>query len=219
MKHISTQLKTAALLLPVLLVAACSSKKALVKVDETVKLAYLKEPDAQHSEAFSKNLGATLNKNRKKSDQEPGMMSDYAVSLVKLDRRAEANSWFNKEMEAFPGSRPYILKLKSVLLPEYVNDNTIREFGNADGEEGGGEQPKQLSPAKRKAAEERAKNVIQEPKGAQEIEAEVPAETEKATDEPEAPAEATDEAPAPATETQESEPQASENEPQTQPTE
>ena len=107
MKHTTTLLKTAAMLSVVLLVAACSSKKAVVTVDETVKLAYLKEPDAQHTEAFSKNLGATLNKNRKRSEQEPGMMSDYAVTLVKLDRRAEANSWFNKEMEAFPASRPY----------------------------------------------------------------------------------------------------------------
>lgn len=169
MKHSPTCLKTAIVLLVVATVAACSSKKAVVVVDETVKLAYLKEPDAQHTEAFSKNLGATLNKNRKRSDQEPGMMCDYAVTLVKQDRRAEANSWFNKEMEAFPSSRPYVLKLKSVLLPEYLNDNSIREFGNADS--ASAEQPKQLSPAKRKAAEQRAKNVVMDPDPQPEVEA------------------------------------------------
>ena len=217
MTHISTRMKTVALLCSVLLVVACSSKKAVVTVDETVKLAYLKEPDAQHTEAFSKHLGATLNKNRKRSEQEPGMMSDYAVTLVKLDRRAEANSWFNQEMEAFPASRPYILKLKSELLPEYVNDNTIRDFNDTSATSG--EQPKQLSPAKRKAAEERAKNVVQSPELPEGTESETPVTQEnengEATSIPED--ESTNETITP--EATATEPQEAESETKTEPTE
>ena len=77
--------------------------------------------------------------------------------MVKQGKRAEANGWFNKEMEAFPSSRDYVMQLKRKLIPEY-QDNNSTSAADADTtqvQEG-------LSPAKRKAAEKRAATVMGE---------------------------------------------------------
>lgn len=136
------------------LLAACSGSEALV--DPTVMLAYGMDPSAQNSENLMKSYGSAINKNRKSGKKTPGVYSDYAVTLVKAGRRAEANNWFNKEMDAFPSSRGYVLRLKRELIPEYANDNTISS------EEASEEVESSLPPATRAAAEERAATVMDE---------------------------------------------------------
>ena len=133
---------------------SCNSTEMLV--DKMALLEYGKEASDQNLENLAKSYGTVINKTRKTGLKEPGVYSDYAVALVKQGKRAEANSWFNKEMEAFPSSRGYVMQLKRDLIPEYQNDNTIKttEASVDDSEE------TSLPPAKRKAAEERAKGVV-----------------------------------------------------------
>lgn len=134
--------------------AGCKGNKAVI--DPTVRLAYEKEPTAENMENLSKAYAGFINKNRKTGKKEPGVYSDYAVTLVKLGRRAEANSWFNKEMEAYPSSRQYVMQLKRMLIPEYQDNNSITtDSASMDEAEG-------LSEKTRKEAEDRAAKVMEE---------------------------------------------------------
>lgn len=134
---------------------SCGGSKEVI--DPKAMLAYGKEPNEQNLDVLSKSYGAVINKNRKSGIKTPGVYSDYAVMMVKQGKRAEANGWFNKEMEAFPSSRDYVMQLKRKLIPEY-QDNNSTSAADADTtqvQEG-------LSPAKRKAAEKRAATVMGE---------------------------------------------------------
>ena len=138
----------------ILAVWGCGSKKTFT--DPTLLLAYNKEPNEQTLDNLAKNYATVINKNRKTGVKQGGLYSDYAVALAKQGKRAEANNWFNKEMAEFPSSRQYVIRLKQELIPEYVNDNTIRN------DEAPGEEESSLSPATRAAAEERAASVMEE---------------------------------------------------------
>lgn len=100
----------------------CGGSKAVV--DKTVELAYCKEPTQQNMENLAKSYSSLINKSRKEGVKESGIYSDYAVALAKMGRREEANSWFNKEMQEFPSSRGYVMKLKKELIPEYLDNNS-----------------------------------------------------------------------------------------------
>ena len=142
---------TSGLILGVMAVAtSCGGSQPLV--DPTVELAYSKEPTAANLENLAKAYGSTINKNRKTGEKQPGLYSDYAVALVKQGRRAEANSWFNKEMAEYPVSRAYVMQLKRQLIPEYQDNNAIN-MNEAN------EEATSLPPATRAAAEERASEV------------------------------------------------------------
>ena len=154
--RIKHTLKTLVIISGLTLLAAC--KASAPTVDPAVMLNYCKETNDVTTENLSKSYGSMINKSRKTGLKESGIYSDYAVTLVKMGKRAEANSWFNKEMEAFPESKGYVLKLKKELIPEYINNNSISvNEASVDGEE-----EQALSPATRAAAEERAAEVMQE---------------------------------------------------------
>ena len=106
------------------ILAAC--KSSAPTVDPSVMLNYCKESTNATLESLSKSYGSVINKSRKTGLKQSSIYSDYAVTLVKLGKREEANSWFNKEMEAFPASKHYVMQLKKELIPEYVNDNSIK---------------------------------------------------------------------------------------------
>ena len=133
---------------------SCGGSKEVV--DPKALLAYGKEPNEQNLEVLSKSYSAVIGKNRKSGVKTPGLYSDYAVTLVKQGKRAEANGWFNKEMEAFPSSRDYVMQLKRRLIPEY-QDNNSTSAADADTVQ---TLPDSLTPAKRKAAEKRAASVL-----------------------------------------------------------
>ncbi|MBQ6238428.1 MAG: DUF4810 domain-containing protein [Bacteroidales bacterium] len=141
------------------LLAACSSSQPVV--DEATMLAYCKEPSEANLDNLSKNYSTIINKSRKTGVKQPGIYSDYAVALVKQGRRAEANTWFNKEMAEFASSKEYVLQLKRTLIPEYANDNSIKADTTAV--ENASETV--LPPEKRAAAEKRAATVMQKNKG------------------------------------------------------
>ena len=131
----------------------CGSSQPMVS--ETVLLDYMKDANQANTENLSKNYGTVINKSRKTGVKECGIYSDYAVTLVKQGKRAEANSWFNREMEAFPSSRGYVMQLKRLLIPEYQDNNSTSAATLPDAEESD-----KLSPAKRKAAEKRAAEAV-----------------------------------------------------------
>lgn len=133
-------------------VTACSSSQPVV--DPPTLLAYCKDPSGANLENLSKNYATMINKTRKTGLKQPGIYSDYAVTLVKQGRRAEANTWFNKEIAVFVSSKGYVMQLKRTLLPEYINDNTINDSIALDSDA-------VLPPEKRAAAEKRAASVMQ----------------------------------------------------------
>ena len=132
---------------------SCSSSKPTV--DATTLLAYCKEPNTANLENLSKNYGTVINKSRKTGMKTPSVYSDYAVTLVKQGKRAEANSWFNREMSDFPSSKGYVMQLKRTLIPEYINDNSITV------KEATTEESDALPPETRAAAEKRAASVLE----------------------------------------------------------
>lgn len=152
MKMMKPLFSTALIAIFALSLSACKSSKPTI--DMAAKLAYQKDPSAANLENLSKAYGSFINKTRKSGISQPGIYSDYAVTLVKLDRRAEANTWFNKEMQDFPSSRLYVMQLKRLLIPEYQDNNTIVADSAAL-------QQDALSPRSRQAAEERASSVLQ----------------------------------------------------------
>lgn len=152
MKMMKPLFSTALIAILALSLSACKSSKPTL--DMAAKLAYQKDPSAANLENLSKAYGSFINKTRKSGISQPGIYSDYAVTLVKLDRRAEANTWFNKEMQDFPSSRLYVMQLKRLLIPEYQDNNTIVADSATL-------QQDALSPRSRQAAEERASSVLQ----------------------------------------------------------
>lgn len=141
-----------------LMMSGCGSSEAIV--DPMAMLAYGKDPSDQNLESLAKSYSTVINRNRKTGLKQSAIYSDYAVALIKQGRRAEANSWMNKEMNDFPESRGYILKLKTLLIPEYANDNSIDlKYDDADSTQS---QEPALTPAKRAAAEERASEVMEQ---------------------------------------------------------
>ena len=52
----------------------------------------------------------------------PGLYADYGVSLALMDRKGPACRMLNSEMKAFPESRPMVMRLKELLMPEMVSD-------------------------------------------------------------------------------------------------
>lgn len=152
MKMMKPLFSTALIAILALSLSACKSSKPTL--DMAAKLAYQKDPSAANLENLSKAYGSFINKTRKSGISQPGIYSDYAVTLVKLDRRAEANTWFNKEMQDFPSSRLYVMQLKRLLIPEYQDNNIIVADSAAL-------QQDALSPRSRQAAEERASSVLQ----------------------------------------------------------
>jgi hypothetical protein len=133
---------------------SCGGSKEVI--DPKAMLAYGKEPNEQNLDVLSKSYGAVINKNRKSGIKTPGVYSDYAVMMVKQGKRAEANGWFNKEMEAFPSSRGYVMQLKRRLIPEYQDDNST----TAAAADTVMAEPDAMTPAQRKRAEERAAAVL-----------------------------------------------------------
>lgn len=133
---------------------SCGGNKEMI--DTKAMLAYNKEPNEQNMEVLSKSYSAYINKNRKSGVKVPGIYSDYAVMLVKQGKRAEANGWFNKEMEAFPSSRSYVLQLKRRLIPEYQDNNSTEAADN----DTIAAEPDALTPVQRKKAEQRAAKVM-----------------------------------------------------------
>ena len=103
------------------LLSSCGASTTMV--DPTVRLAYEKEQNDVNSENLAKQYSSTINKNRKTGVKEPGLYCDYAVALVAQGMHAEANSWFNREMEEFPVSKQLVMQLKKELIPEYLNEN------------------------------------------------------------------------------------------------
>lgn len=147
-------MKTLAAGLIMLTAMSCGGNKNLI--DPKAMLSYGKEPNEQTMEVLSKNYSGVISKNRKSGITTPGIYSDYAVMLVKQGKRAEANGWFNKEMEAFPSSRGYVMQLKRRLIPEYQDNNST----SAADSDTTATEPDALTPAQRKRAEKRAAAVL-----------------------------------------------------------
>lgn len=105
------------------LIGACTSGQLMLK-DPKVMLAYEMEPSPENLDNLAKAYGSLINKNRKTGIRQPGLYADYAVALAQQGKAAEANIWFNNEMDAFPSSKQYVMQLKKQLIPQYLNDTT-----------------------------------------------------------------------------------------------
>lgn len=136
------------------LLTACSSSEYMVK-DPLVMLEYGKSPDEVNLENLSKAYSSTINKNRKANVTVPGLFADYACTLALLGRAQEANVYFNKEMEAYPSTRNYVLQLKKKLIPQFLNNDELNEDGLFDQKD-----QDTKAAARHAAAEERAASVM-----------------------------------------------------------
>lgn len=136
------------------LAASCGS--SLPAIDPNVRLAYEKEQSEANIDNMAKAYSSLINKTRKTGTKLPGLYSDYAVALAKKGKHAEANNWFNKEIEAFPSSRTYVMQLKRELIPEFLDNMTISS------DEAPEEENEALSAEARTAAEKKAASVMQE---------------------------------------------------------
>ena len=140
-------LKTIAAMLIFATTLSCGGSRQMV--DPKAMLAYGKEPNELTLDVLSKSYSSVISKNRKTGINTPGIYSDYAVILVKQGKRAEANGWFNKEMETFPSSRSYVMQLKSRLIPEYMDDSSTSVSIS--------DQQQSSTPAKGKSSKKRKK--------------------------------------------------------------
>lgn len=120
---------TLGLLLAAIVTTGCKSSQTMVN-NPSVTLDYLLEPSQDNITNLSKAYSQTINRNRRKEITQPGLFSDYAVTLALLNQPSESNKWFNKEIATYPSSRPYIQQLKVMLIPEYAGDTTL--FGPED---------------------------------------------------------------------------------------
>jgi len=166
------------------LLSSCGSGEYLVK-DPNVMLSYMKEPTTESLDNLAKAYSSTINKNRRSNTSLPGLFADYGVALAQQGRAAEANVWFNKEMDMYPASRPYVMQLKRQLVPQFLNDTSSTFMSDTLNIY----QADELNPQRRAAAEERAATVLEE--SDRQIETAAPDQTEN----PDGAVEESDEAP------------------------
>ncbi len=159
------------------LLASCGSGEYLVK-DPNVMLSYLKEPSDANLDNLVKSYSSTINKNRRSKATQPGLFADYGVAMAHQGKDAEANVWLNKEMDAYPATRPYVMQLKRQLVPQFLNDTTSTFASDTVSVL----QANELSPQRRAAAEERAATVLDN--SDQQIEAAAPASQVEAPTQP-----------------------------------
>jgi len=105
------------------LLSSCSNQRSLVE-DPSISLNYLLNPTEDNLNNLSKAYGTAINHNRKSGVKQPGLCSEYAITLALMGNQEEANKWFNKEVADFPASRDYVLALKKVYCPAYESDYT-----------------------------------------------------------------------------------------------
>ena len=115
------QTKTLLALLGCALLAGCANQHYLNNSSQ-ILLEYQQHPTNHNLIELSKSYAAAINNNRAMGVVEPGLFADYAVTLVKLGHRAEANKMFNNEVKTYPSSEKYVRQLKLHLLPEFVTD-------------------------------------------------------------------------------------------------
>lgn len=115
------QIKTVLALLGCALLAGCANQHYLNNSSQ-ILLEYQQRPTNHNLIELSKAYAAAINNNKAMGVVEPGLFADYAVTLVKLGHRAEANKMFNNEVKTYPSSAKYVRQLKLHLLPEFVTD-------------------------------------------------------------------------------------------------
>mgnify|MGYP004443892159 CR=1 FL=1 len=103
------------------LFCGCNNTRSLVE-DPTISLNYLMDPSEDNLSNLSKAYGTAINRNRKAGVKQPGLCSDYAITLALLGNQEEANKWFNREVADFPSSRDYVVSLKQIYCPAFVNE-------------------------------------------------------------------------------------------------
>ncbi|MBQ9639383.1 MAG: DUF4810 domain-containing protein [Bacteroidales bacterium] len=99
------------------LCTACSSTEYLVE-NPNVVITYKLDPSDANLENLSKSYAATIAKNRKAGIEQPGLYCDYASTLALMGKTTEAEQWFNKEISAFPSSRPYVQRVKAQMAQQ-----------------------------------------------------------------------------------------------------
>ncbi|MDY5968438.1 MAG: DUF4810 domain-containing protein, partial [Bacteroidales bacterium] len=106
-----------AIVLPTVLLLAVVSCQGpqYITSDPTILLNYQKDPSHETLDALNKSYLNTINQNRKTGRIEPGLYSDYAVTLYLLGKPEAATSWFNKEVATFPYTAEYIRQLREDL--------------------------------------------------------------------------------------------------------
>lgn len=105
------------------LLSGCSNQRSLIE-DPSISLNYLLNPTEDNLSNLSKAYGTAINRNRKSGVKQPGLCSEYAITLAMMGNQEEANKWFNKEVADFPASRDYVLALKRVYCPAFESDYT-----------------------------------------------------------------------------------------------
>lgn len=93
-------------------------------------LEYQLHPNNANLIELSKAYASNLNINKNLGVVQPGVFTEYAITLVMLGHRAEANKMFNNEVSAYPSSAQYVRQLKLDLIPEFVTD-TIADMSVA----------------------------------------------------------------------------------------
>lgn len=94
-----------------LAVMSCSHDKSLVQ-DPRMMLDYSLSPNDSTLASLSDDYRNTIDKVKKNDSVKAGIYADYAVSLALAMRFDEADTFFDKEMAAYPESQTYVMFLK-----------------------------------------------------------------------------------------------------------
>lgn len=116
-----------------LLFTGCASLKGTGN-SNALLVKYLNDDSQANLVNLSKNYGSRLSRVVREGVPEPGECADYAVTLALLNHAAEANTWFNLEVNYHPSAAQYVEQLKLDLIPQYASDNSTdaREAHFAD---------------------------------------------------------------------------------------
>ncbi len=90
---------------------SCSQQKSLIQ-DPRLMLDYTLTPNDSTLIHLSDDYRNTIEKVGKRDSVKSGIYADYAVSLALAMRFDEADTFFDKEMAAYPESKQYVMFLK-----------------------------------------------------------------------------------------------------------
>ncbi len=114
----------------VLMVAACSGEYKGVPRAEV--LDYQSRPTYGGLYKLAMAYAQNLNQAVRSDTLHPGMYAEYGVTLALMGHKAAANRMLNAEAKAFPESARMVRRIKSRLLPEFVDDTlgVLRDTAN-----------------------------------------------------------------------------------------
>ena len=108
------------------IIMSCSHQKSIVQ-DPRMLFDYSLSPNDSTLAHLSEDYRLTIEKVKSDDSVKSGIYADYAVSLALAMRFDEADTFFDKEMAAYPESKQYVMFLKERMTSAAGRERVVKQ--------------------------------------------------------------------------------------------